>query len=415
MKVEMKYIQLLSIYLGLVAFGVVVLPKMTGLFLLGLIIIVVYGFIKKELIFQLNKLGSLFILMYLAFLIGTIFTHNTPLALRYVENKLSYVLFPLLFSFKPKEELKLNWSFIGFVSGTLLITLIGLFQGIYCYLGPTGSSVCVFASSVSPFIHPTYLSVYLMISIGIVLKGWKEKWQYYNPKWIIPFLVFAILMHGLLLSLSGILFLFIVIGFYCLYRLKKSVNKLIFYASVLVLPLIGYFSITNIPQIEGEWYNAKWYADEYLKSPDAFVKSRVYPMSGTEVRIVMWTAAVKAIQKHPLGVGTGNVDEYLAKELNLLNQKELAKEELNPHNQFFQTTLEIGVFGILILLSIIGYGFYTAFKENDYLLMLIVGSLFFNSLFESMLQRHSGIVIYTFWICLLSILYLNKEKDQKIG
>jgi hypothetical protein len=52
MKVEMKYIQLLSIYLGLVAFGLVVLPKMTGLFLLGLIIIVVYGFIKKELIFN---------------------------------------------------------------------------------------------------------------------------------------------------------------------------------------------------------------------------------------------------------------------------------------------------------------------------------------------------------------------------
>jgi O-antigen ligase len=94
-------------------------------------------------------------------------------------------------------------------------------------------------------------------------------------------------------------------------------------------------------------------------------------------------------------------------------QKELAKEELYPHNQFFQTTLEIGVFGILILLSIIGYGFYAAFKENDYLLMLIVGSLFFNSLFESMLQRHSGIVIYTFWLCLLSLNknYFSKSKN----
>jgi hypothetical protein len=144
-------------------------------------------------------------------------------------------------------------------------------------------------------------------------------------------------MHGLLLSLSGILFLFIVIGFYCLYRLKKSVNKLIFYASVLVLPLIGYFSITNIPQIEGEWHNAKWYADEYLKSPEAFVKSRVYPMSGTEVRIVMWTAAVKAIQKHPLGVGTGNVDEYLAKELNqvAITLTWLESEKLDQKNWRF--------------------------------------------------------------------------------
>lgn len=410
MKNEMKYIEVLSIYIGLVAFGIVVLPKMTGLLLLGLIVFIIYGFIKKELTFKLNKIGGLFIFMYFAFLIGTIFTHNTPLALRYVENKLSYLLFPLLFSFKPKDELKLNWAFIGFVFGTFLITLIGLFKGIYCYLGPSGSRGCILASSVSPYIHPTYLSVYLMISIGIVLKGWKEKWSYFKAIWILPFIIFAVLMQFLLLSLSGILFLFIVIGIYCLYLLKKKVNKLVFYSSIIILPLLGYITITNTPQIEGEYNNAKWYADEYLKNPENFVLCRKYPMSGTEVRIVMWTAAVRAIQKHPLGVGTGNVDEYLTKELRLLNQEELAKEELNPHNQFFQTTLEIGVLGILILLSIIGYGFYISFQQKDYLLMLIIGSLFFNSLFESMLQRHSGIVIYTFWVCLLS---LNKNCFSK--
>jgi O-antigen ligase len=414
MKLYNKH-NLIEIILGVFAFVIVVFPRLTGLFLLVLIGVIIYAFVKKELIFKWNKLGTLFILMYVAFLVGIFFTHNPPLAYRYAENKLSYLLFPLLFSFKSKCEIKLHWSYIGFISGTLLITMIGLIQGINCYFGPNGSRGCLVASAVSPFIHPTYLSVYLMISIGIVLKGWKEKGPYFSRNLTLPFLFFAILMHGFLLSLSGILFLFIVVGIYCLYWLKKKVNIIIFYISILILPLIGYFYITNIPQIEGEWYNAKWYADEYLKSPDAFVKSRVYPMSGTEVRIVIWTAAVKAIQKHPLGVGTGNVDEYLAKELKLLNQEELAKEELNPHNQFFQTTLEIGVFGILILLSIIGYGFYISFQQKDYLLMLIIGSLFFNSLFESMLQRHSGIVIYTFWICLLSILYLNKEKDQKIG
>lgn len=411
MKEHNKYFQFLNGYLGVVALIIVTLPKLTGLIVIGLIGMTVYGYIKKHLTFQLNIIGFIFILMYLAFLVGIIFTHNPPLALHYVENKLSFLLFPLLFSFKSNHGLKLNWSGLGFVLGTFLITFIGLVKGISCYIDPNGSKSCLLATSVSPFIHPTYLTVNLMISIGIVLKGWKEKWSFFKLSWIIPFIIFAILMQGLLLSLSGILFLFIVVSIYCWYWLKKKVNRLIFYASIVVLPLTAYFSITNIPQIEGEWYNAKWYADEYLKSPDSFVKSRVYPMSGTEVRIVMWTATLKAIQKHPLGVGTGNVDEYLAKELTLLNQSELAKEELNPHNQYLQTTLEIGVLGMLVLLSIIGYGFYTAFQKKDYLLMLIIGSLFFNCFFESMLQRNSGIVIFTFWICLLS---LNRNYFTKV-
>ena len=412
MKQSLNYFNILSSYLGVFAFGFVVFPKLIGLLVLALIIIVVIGYVNKHITFKLNKVSVFFILLYLVYLIGVFFTNNITQSIVYLENKLSFILFPFLLSFRPTRPIKLNLIFMGFILGTLTITLMGITNAINCYLSSEGGRTCFFTTSISPYHHPTYLSVYLITSIGMSINGFKEKWRFYNLKWIIPFIIFSIFMHGLLLSLSGILFLFSVIAIIIIYWIKIKLSKVIFYLSIIVLPLSCYFAITTIPQIEGEWYNAKYYFDEYLKSPSEFVKTRIYPMSGTEVRISMWTASSQIFYNYPFGVGTGNVDEYLSKELIKLNQIDLSKQMYNPHNQFLQTGVEIGVIGLMILLLIIFYSIYLSFKLRDWILLLITTNLLFNSLFESMLQRQSGIVFYSFWICLLVGLSLGVKNNN---
>ena len=113
------------------------------------------------------------------------------------------------------------------------------------------------------------------------------------------------------------------------------------------------------------------------------------------------------MKKYPFGVGTGNVDEVLTNNLITLNQKELAKQEYNPHNQFLQTGIEIGWIGLLLLIAIVVVGIFYAFKFKNWLLLLIISNFAFNSLFESMLQRQSGIVVYTFLICALMVVSNN--------
>jgi hypothetical protein len=252
----------------------------------------------------------------------------------------------------------------------------------------------------------------------MAINGIRKKWMFFNLKWVLPLILFFIFMHGLLLSLSGILFLFIAISVVVIYWIKKTFSKLLFYISIIVLPFTCYLAITTIPQVKGEWYNAKFFVDEYLKSPSDFVKTRVSPMSGTEVRICMWTVSTRIFLKHPFGVGTGNVDEYLSNELIKLKQIDLSKKMYNPHNQFLQTGIEIGFLGLIIFVLIICYSIYFSLKFKNWIVLLLATNLFFNSLFESMMQRQSGIVFYSFWICfLVSLNYAienSNHQDRKI-
>jgi Ca2+/Na+ antiporter len=74
-----------------------------------------------------------------------------------------------------------------------------------------------------------------------------------------------------------------------------------------------------------------------------------------------------------------------------------------------QTGLEIGIFGLLALLAPFVFALRYFKRSNNWLLLLVVGSLLFNMLFESMLQRQSGIVFYTIATCFL-VLYAENKK-----
>jgi O-antigen ligase len=155
----------------------------------------------------------------------------------------------------------------------------------------------------------------------------------------------------------------------------------------------------------------------YVAHPSKFVEGKNEGLSGDQVRLVMWTVSVKAWSNNPLGVGTGNVDECLSKELKRIGQNELAKlgenREIryNPHNQFLQIGLEIGILGLIVFLYTMVSAIRRGLFHQNWFLILLVSCLLFNCLFESMLQRQTGIVFFTFWICLLSV-HSNLTPEQ---
>jgi O-antigen ligase len=91
----------------------------------------------------------------------------------------------------------------------------------------------------------------------------------------------------------------------------------------------------------------------------------------------------------------------------------IADENYNPHNQYLQVAVEIGILGLMLFLVLLGMIFSYAIKWKNSLLFLICGNLAFNCIFESMLQRQSGIVFYTFLILLLTSGILT-SKSQSI-
>lgn len=401
-----------SISLSLFAFIMIVFPKLIILPIFLFALILVYGILKKEVEFKFNKILFLFFLLYIAYLAGTIFTENKEIALKYLEYKLSFLLFPILFSFKLKEKISFEIIGIGLISGTVILGLLGIISSFYCFRINNDIN-CFFSSSFSGIHHPSYATVFYLFALVFAWYGWKQKWTLYKNTWVFPFILFSFLGILCCMSLAGLLFFMMFLFIIILRTIYKRFNRKIFSISLLGMPILFYCLLMLTPSLKIQFNTSIDYLNEYLKNPTEFIKNKQTYVGGNETRLIMWTAASIEFKNNILGVGTGNVDDHLNERLIDLGQPEMAKKNYNPHNQYLQTGLEIGVIGLLILLGILYLCIQFSIRNKNWLLLLLIANLAFNMLFESMLQRQSGIVFYTFWICILSI-YPQQFETKKM-
>ncbi len=406
-----SYRDLLNSYLGFLVTTFVLFPHLVGAVMIPYVVFVVIGMRRKELHWKPSLIGWFFILLYAAYAIGALYTNHTDQALRYLEYKLSFLVLPVLLSFRFREgTFSLEKISNGLIIGVFLASLYGILNGVLCYMDE-GTKLCFLTGSISPLHHPSYFVAYLITAMFLAWLGLIRKWRYYSLWWVIPFTIFGIAIHVLSLSLAGILFMLLVFAAGSMYWVYKRFGKWVGLGALLVMPVMAYLFVTRVPQVEGEWTGAKWYAEQYMKDPEAFVRNTPYPMSGSEERLILWTASWQELRKHPMGVGTGNLDDTMGNALRRLGQDELAEKNLNPHNQFLQTGLEIGWIGLSLLFLILGYALVMAIKHRNGLLLLLTTCLAFNCLFESMLQRQSGIVFFTFWLCLVAVQMGGKKSE----
>ena len=408
---SINYNQLIEILLGFYIFTFCVSTKLSNFILILLLIFVIYGILINKIKFSFKLVNLLFVFFYLLYAIGVFYTKNKSLSFFYLENKFSFIFFPFIFSFLRDFHLNINRLNNILIIGVLTLAIMGIVNGFHCSIYNL-SKHCFFTTSFSFIHHPSYFLVFNCVSFCFLAL------QYFQSKIIsfykvISYLVVSFGIHILSLSLAGILFFAFVVTFFSIYFFYSKFNRPIFYISIVLMVLLSIFTATKVRILNNELRGASKYILVYTHSPTDFVASRKSDMSGSEVRLVMWTVTFLEIKEHPWGVGTGNVDFYLRKRLRLLNQPDLAKYNYNPHNQFLQTTLEIGVVGLFLLLGLIIHISYLAWKQKNWILLILATNLFFNSLFESMLQRQSGIVFYCFWIVLL-LSFIPSTKKLKI-
>lgn len=409
---EKKFSSFYSLYIGLFLLIMLVLPKMIGLLFLGFIPLIFIGWRKKELNFRFGWLQALFVILYFTYAIYSLFSRHSEIAQQYLVYKLSFIFLPLLLAFRPKEKLSLQFPVYGFLIGVAVLLLEGFIGSFQCYLAGKGTFGCFLTTSFSGVHHPSYTSVYYLTALFTLWYARREKIKGISV-WVALFgTAILSVATAFCLSLAGILFFFgaLAVAFLMWVYGKFGVRTGI--AATLAAPIMMYVAVTTIPQISGEWGSAKKFADEYRKDPELFVKSKRYPMSGSEVRLVLWTVSADVFSDYPLGVGTGNYDEVMTQYLNRIGHTELAKKQYNPHNQYLQTGIELGWMGLSVLLLLLIYGVAFSIKYKNWLLLLLVTNLAFNNLFESMLQRQSGVVFYTFALCFLAIHQVKTMKGS---
>jgi O-antigen ligase len=404
-----SYESLVELLFGFFILSFCISMKLSNLVMMLLVVMVIYGLVAKKLKFKFIGLNLLFVLFYLFYFFGFFFTRNSELASFYLENKLPFLVIPFIFSFYDSSKIQLDKLNNYLIIGVLTLGVLGIINGLHCKLFNL-NEYCFSTTSFSFIHHPTYFLVFNCISFSFLAL------QYFQNKTVsfykvLFYLIASFGIHILSLSLAGILFFAFVVTVFSIYFFYTKFNRTIFYVSLLLMILLSVLASTQVRVLKNELRGASKYVRVYISSPTDFVKNSTYPMEGNHVRLIMWTVAYKACSEHLLGVGTGNVDEVLKQKLMELKQLELVEFNYNPHNQFLQTFLEIGMLGFSLLVLIIALPIYFGIRYKKYILVILSLSLFFNCLFESMLQRQSGIVFYTFFLCLFYSHYIYSKKS----
>lgn len=415
---KLSYENSYRIYLGVFSFLFFCVPNLTSLGVILFIPLVLTGIFRKALRFHFEWPQVLLISVYVLYLIGIFFTENMYLASRYAENKLSFLIFPLLFLFRPAFVLSHASLLIGSALGIVGASMIGMFSAYGCYTQGGDLRTCFTSVYISTLHHPTYFATFIALIVFGVWDAFLRKAPFFKVSWILPFSLFALVMFTLCLSLSAFLFVAMLVAAIVLRWIRNRYGKSVFRALLLFTPLIISLFLVLMPGLRNDVRYTYSTVQKYMQDPKGFLSGKTGYKTGNEVRLVMWTVTSEEIAKHPLGVGTGNVDAHLSHRLKEYGQLDLAKQDehgaiqYNPHNQFLQTGLEIGLSGLIVLLLFIGQTWRIARSYKNYLLMAVVASLVVNSLFESMLQRQSGIVFYAFWMCLLTLISVTNTKNQ---
>ena len=349
----------------------------------------------------------LFTVLYVAYLIGLLYSENLKYGLSDMETKLSIFIFPIAFfiskiDFKAILDNVLKW----FVIGLTISCIICLGEGIYQFV-ISGNESELFYSKLSIFHHASYYSMYVNLGLIIVY------YQYFKKESLIKLdgvkmvllSVFLSIVILLLSSKMGIISMLITQLAVVIYWVVKY--KSYFKSLLVILVFIAGIAITYSSS-----YTFKVRMDEFittLKSDEASKKST------TGVRIYAWQTAIDLIKEKPLiGYGTGDVknvliDEYIKKDLTVL-----AKKELNPHNQFLQTAIALGCIGFLILILIFVLPLIHSIKRQFYIYAFFIGLFLLNNLTESMLETQSGVIFYGFFNALFFVSYFDNSKNKEL-
>ena len=375
-----------------------------------MILVILINYVRKTITFQLNKFSLLFALFYSAYAIGIIWTENMDQATKYLEYKAVFILFPFLFSFRKPTGFAMKPIYWGLILATLLSFAYGVYIGIPCYIQHFSFPYCFLKSHLSPHMHPTYMSVFALLSM--VSAYFLHKEGSFRRATLFVLIGVLVLYTLLLMSLAGLLSILLLGAILFLVYLKNrfSVKVMIGFTLVAISLLVAL--IFKTPFIRDDINETARATERYFKSEEKFIQQLSESPSSSETRLVMWSITCEEIAQHPLGVGTGNVDIYLGKNIRAKGNPTFADQEYNPHNQFLQTQLEIGVFGLIILLLITFGGVIYSVKKRSLLLIVLFSSLLLNSLFESMLQLQAGIIFYLFFFMIQSI--ADKSNSYKL-
>lgn len=368
---------------------------------------------RKDLVASLK---SKWLILYLVpcalLLVSLLYTQNLKSGLWELEKATPLLIFPfLLSSVRPFRLHETQFILRSFILANLLFGVCVLTYATYRYategvnLYHNFDLVRLFNS------HPTYYSLYILFSMGALFylhRNGVRRTIVERSRWLIGLVTvfFSILIF--LASIRFIFLLYIVSGLLlvCVYTiktqdLKKGILLLAGLVSLVVLALSTNSVLRErLIQVKESY--------RYRLSPE-----RQEGYNGFTTRLAQWESSLPIIKEAPVfGVGPGDVQDKLQEAYKKNFLKYSYRDRLNAHNQYVQTTLGLGIVGLLALLATIVLPAVLAIRRKNYLALAFLILFSACCLTESMLYVHKGIVFFSFFSSLFTFHMLTRETQE---
>ena len=327
------------------------------------------------------------LLFYLFHMASLLFTENIHNGLIDLRIKLPLLLFPVIILFGNRLYSKFfHLILISFLAGVISMSLFFLFRAFYFF--PTEHSSAFFYTHFSYYFHPSYFSMFVTFALVIVL-FLNEKFSTKTKHLFFTILIslFLFLINFLLSSKTGIFTFLLVVTVYGITKLFKK-YKLYLAIALSIVSILLYAEIRH---------NSRMFDLFHLRIEN--IKNAT--KASNEVRLLVLNTAIKVVKQNPFGYGPGDAKDILVSKYKEDGITGALKEKLNAHNQYLETTIGLGIFGLVLLLFILFYPLIIAIKKHNYLLYLFLLTVIVNFLSESMFNRQNGVVFFAFFIVLL--------------
>ncbi|MBK6522301.1 MAG: O-antigen ligase family protein [Sphingobacteriaceae bacterium] len=364
-----------------------------------------------------SKYAILWVGFFFYHALSIIYSDNKKEAQFELEKKLSFLVFPLIFSttdfITGKNARTILKYFIG---ACALASVFCLGNATYFYFQGNPSLFVYHGLGSALGFHAVYFSTFIGFCIFALLyhllqnhKGMKAHVKVGFIALIFFFFVFMILLSSKTIIVTVF---FISLGMGIMRFLKRYSKLAVTGAAVLCLVVFAVI-IRKTPYLNSRFQEI--FKENYSSVLDRS-DYRDFHFTGGTIRVAIWKSVCDVVSEQNalvFGVGIGDAQKLLTDHYNkihiypgdaILGFKGFT--HYNAHNQYLQFYITLGAVGLIFFLIILLYCYRHALRSRHVLLLslLILFSAFFFT--ESALCAHKGVVFFMFFT---SLFVLQKQ------
>jgi O-antigen ligase len=396
----------------------------------GSIVVIVFaivsfsGFYKLQ--FKLNRALILPVVLYFVMACSLFWTTSFEHTFCGIQKEASLLVLPLAFLFLPKFEKKSVYkAFRWFGFSMVIFALYSIARAFYRFYETGNQNVFLFNDLVSTELNAIYIAAFTSFCLFyfIALKNKKP----------IDFIAIYILAVFVFLLYSKTIFFIDFCILIWFYFKKGSAQKSVKWVTIIMGITFLFLSILYVPQVRARFkqeyqtafvdntiYSESGKKDKnanYITIKKAWTQEAFNPQSyfpGAAFRVFQIRIFKETFQEQNLwftGLGQ-DASEQSIKEKHKQYQLFNEYHYFNFHNQYIQIFAELGIFGFLIFVFMMGLNIKNALSNNNFLHFAFAFTMIVLFLTESVLCRQRGIIFFITLYCIFnSIDYKTKEKQ----